>query len=232
MTKGIIASATACAVLLIAGCGGNDGSAKSGSAPSTARDQLVLVESEFPSGTKKMDIPQDKLQSTLSNFGATMATATVTPAECKGPQLDVAAAGKDILSKASFSVASTEDMTMYVDYVSGNVADLPKMVDNHQKCPEVKVSSNTDGKQADSTTKFDKLTVPAALSGTDAIAYKTTSSTTIGTAVPLDQTTFEGYATVRGLTVGVRVSTWSDTPDQPAFEKFFTTAVQKVQNAK
>ncbi|MEC3916053.1 hypothetical protein [Nocardia sp. CDC160] len=232
MTKGVLASATACAVLLLAGCGSSGGSTKSDSAPSTPRDQLVLAESEFPAGTKKMDIPQDKLQSTLTDLGDTMANTTITPADCKGPQVDVAAAAKDIMSKSTIALAATEDMTMYVDYVSSQVMDLSKMVDNYAKCPELKATSTANGQQVDATTTITKLAVPADLSGTDAIAYKTTGSSTVGDTQPMNRTTYEGYATVRGMTVGVRVSALTNTPDPTTFDKFFTAAVQKVQNAK
>ncbi|MEC3952797.1 hypothetical protein VMT65_07125 [Nocardia sp. CDC153] len=225
-------SAAACAVVVLAGCGSGGGSTKSDSAPSTPRDQLVLAESEFPAGTKKMDIPQDKLQSTLADLNGTMANTTVSPAECKGPQVDVAAGAKDILSKSTIALAATEDMTMYVDYVSGQVMDLSKMVENYAKCPEVKATSTVSGQQVDGTTTVAKLSVPAALAGTNAIAYKTTGVSTVGDAQPITRTTYEGYTTLRGLTVGVRITSMSNAPDQAAFDTFFTTAVQKVQNAK
>ncbi|MGV9663801.1 hypothetical protein ACWDUL_31470 [Nocardia niigatensis] len=233
-TKGVLLSATACAVLLIAGCGGSDGSSKSDNAPSTPRDQLVLVESEFPAGAKKMDIPQDKLQTSLAGTTGSLANATVTPEDCRGPKVDLAAAANDMLAKSTFSVASTPDLTNYVDYVSGTAMDLSKMADNYAKCPEVKVTTTGSGDPVDTTTKFEKLTVPGALAGTGALAYRSSSSSSVaGSGFPISQTTYEGYATLRGVTVGVRAtSLGSAVPDQAVFDKFFTAAVQKVQNAK
>ncbi|GAB2510605.1 hypothetical protein GCM10027167_10870 [Nocardia heshunensis] len=226
-------SATACAALLLAGCGGSDESSTPSGAPSTPRDQLVLSESEFPAGSKKMDIPRDKMLASLSDVGDTMANSTVTPADCKGPQIDLSAGAKAVLDKSTFAVASSPDMSaMYVDYVSDQVMDLPKLVDNYAKCPDVQVSTTVQGKQIDTTTKLEKLAAPADLSGTNAVAYRSTATMDGGPGIP--RVTFEGFVTLRDRTVSVRVvgmGSGSD-PDQAAFDKFFTAAVRKVQNAK
>ncbi|WP_369635103.1 hypothetical protein [Nocardia sp. JMUB6875] len=231
-TKGVLLSATACAVLLLTGCGGSHDSSESKGAPSTPRDELVLTESEFPAGTRKMDVPQEKLQSSLSDMDAIMAGATVTPDQCRAPQVDLAAAAKHVLASSSFALATSEDMTSYVDYVANEVMDLTALADNHAKCPEVTVTSTANGDKIVTTTKLEKLTVPSAISGTDAIAYRSTATSQLGDDKPITQTTYEGYATLRGMTVGVRASAFADSPDQSAFDTFFTAAVQKVQNAK
>ncbi|MFE3195156.1 hypothetical protein ACFXHA_39560 [Nocardia sp. NPDC059240] len=233
MTKGVFVWATAGAALLLAGCGGSDQSTRSDGPPTTVQDQLVLSGSEFPSGTTMRNVTSESVRANLTAVGDTMTNSTVTPAECKGPQLDLSAAAKDVLGESAFAVASSNDMrVMYIDYVSSQVMDLKQLVENYAKCPEVQVSATVGNMQNDSTTKLVKLTVPADLSGTDAVAYSSTSTT--GGGSPIPRTTYEGFATLRGLTVGVRITGLAagSAPDPATFDTFFTAAVRKVQDAK
>ncbi|MGW4245295.1 hypothetical protein [Nocardia sp. NPDC004722] len=233
MTKGVFASAAACAVLVVAGCGGNDKAAAAKDAPSTPRDQLVLLESEFPAGARTVDIPREKMIASISGMGDMMAQATVTPAECKGPQVDLGSAANDVIGKSSFAVASSEDSaSMFVDYVSDEVMDLTKLVDNYAKCPEVRATLTTEGKKFDNTMKQEKLAVPGGLSDIAAVAYRTTS--TVNGEAGIFHLTYQGYATLRNRTVGVRVTgiAKDKQPDQATFDTLFTAAVRKVLDAK
>ncbi|MFI1919990.1 hypothetical protein [Nocardia sp. NPDC020380] len=228
------ASAAALAVLLAAGCGGGNGDSGTSAtapAPSTPREQLVLTEQEFPAESKKLDIPQDKLQATAGDFEGMMATTTVQPAECQSPQQDLSAATKAVLSKSATSAATT-DKLMLVDFVSGQVFDLQKMADTNKKCAEVTTSATVDDNHVDGTTKIEKLNLPAALSGTDAIAYRVTSTAKVGDSAPITTTSYQGWATLRSTTVGVRATSFSGGVDDTTFHQVFATAVKKVRDAK
>ncbi|MEV6769902.1 hypothetical protein AB0N05_14875 [Nocardia sp. NPDC051030] len=227
-------SAVACAaVLLTAACGSSKSdSAADDAPPSTPRDQLVLSDTEFPAGVTKMDLPQDKIQASLADANSYMKNATLTPEECRGAQVDLAAASKDMLAKSSMVAGATNDMNVYVDIVSSQVLDLKPMIDNYAKCAEVSTTADIEGDTIDTKVKTEKLKVPAALSGTDAVAYRSTATNIISGGAPSTRTSYQGWATLRGTTVGVKVSAISGTPDEATFDKFFTDAVQKVKNAK
>ncbi|MRH89469.1 hypothetical protein GFY24_18795 [Nocardia sp. SYP-A9097] len=230
-TKGAGISVVACAVLVTAGCGGGtETKATSGTPqPSTPRDQLVLTAAEFPAGTKPLDLPPDKLRSSVTDLGDTMANSTVTPPECRGPQVDLAALTNDLLGNSALAAAATEDMDVYIEFVSAETADLTLMMDTNAKCAHMTSTSTVDGKQVNTTVDMEKL---PALAGVDSVAYKSTSSSALPDAAALTRTAFQGWATLRGLTVTARSAAFSGAPDQATFEKFFADAVEKVREAK
>ncbi|WP_330178954.1 hypothetical protein OHB26_20835 [Nocardia sp. NBC_01503] len=230
-TKGAWISVVACAVLVTAGCGDNtDAKAISGTPqPSTPRDQLVLTAAEFPAGTKALDLPPEKLRSSVTDLGDIMANSTVTPPECRGPQIDLAALTNDLLGDSAIAAAATDDMDVYIEFVSGKTLDLTLMMDTNAKCAHLTSTSTVDGKQVDTTVDMEKL---PALAGVDSVAYKATSTSVLPDTAPMTRTAFQGWATLRGLTVTARSAALSGAPDQAAFEKFFTDAVEKVRKAK
>ncbi|MFB7724652.1 hypothetical protein [Nocardia sp. NPDC056100] len=232
MTKGAI-SAILCAVLLTTGCGGTKSDSGAGSGtpqPSTPRDQLLLSASEFPPGTKPLDIPADKLRSSVTDLGDIMANSTVTPPDCRGPQVDLAALSNDLLSNSAMSAAATENMDIYIEFVSPKTADLNLMMDTNTKCAHLSSISTVDGQQVE--TKVDMEKLPATLDGVDSVAYKATSTSALPGTPATTRTAYQGWATLRGLTIAARSAALSGTPDQAAFQKFFAAAVEKVRNSK
>ncbi|WP_297620498.1 hypothetical protein [Nocardia sp.] len=235
MTKGAWISTAVCAVLLSAGCGGSTSDTKATSAdpaPSTTRDQLVLSGAEFPADTKPLDLPPDKLRTSVSDLGDAMAKSTVTPADCKQPQVDLAALSNDLISNSSLAAATTEDMTVYVEFVANKVADTRTMAAANEKCAALTSASTVNGQHIDTVVKMEHLPTPDTLSGIDTLAYRATSTSTISDTTPRTRTSYQGWATLRGMTVGVRAAALSGTPDQATFEKLFTDAVEKVRTAK
>ncbi|WP_157556431.1 hypothetical protein [Nocardia acidivorans] len=230
-TKGVWISVVTCAVLVTAGCGkSTDSKAVSGAPqPSTPRDQLVLTAAEFPAGTKPLDLPPDKLRSSVTDLGDIMANSTVTPPECRGPQVDLAALTNDLLGDSAIAAAATADMDVYIEFVSAKTLDLNLMMDTNTKCAHLTSTSTVDGKQVNTTVDMEKL---PALNGVDSVAYRATSTSVLPGAAPMTRTAFQGWATLRGLTVTARSAALSGVPDQTAFEKFFTAAVEKVRTAK
>ncbi|WP_253791782.1 hypothetical protein [Nocardia amikacinitolerans] len=219
-------------VLLIAGCGGNDDAASNSAAPTTPRDQLLLSESEFPAGTKKVDLPKDRLETAAADLAGTQQSSTITPAECASTQQDLGTATKDLLADASVAGATDEKAgLMFVEFVAGRTADLAKITDGNKKCGEVSATSTVEGKQITSVVKVENMDAPAGLNGAEAIVYKSVSTSTVGAGKPLTSTAYQGMAVLRGTTVVVRVAALKDSLDEAAFEKFFLDAVEKVRKA-
>ncbi|WP_157574122.1 hypothetical protein [Nocardia jejuensis] len=226
-------SAAVGVVLVTSGCGGGGSASASGdSAPSTPLEQMVLADSEFPAGAKRLDLPPEKLKSTLSDLGGAMASSTVTPAECQVPQQDLSNASRDILGKSALVAATTDDMTVYVDFVASGVMDLTRITDTYTRCGTVQVSATTEGAKVDTEVVMDKLPAPGELSGSNAIAYRSTSTSNVDDKQLLSRTSYQGWVTLRDTTVGVRVSALSGVPDEAKFDKFFADAARKVRDAK
>lgn len=219
-------------VMLLAGCGGNDEAATSSAAPTTPRDQLLLSESEFPAGTKKVDLPKDRLETAAADLAGTQQNSTITPADCVSTQQDMGTATKNLLGEAAVAGA-TDDKAglMFVEFVAGRTADLAQITDGNKKCGEVSATSTVEGKQITSVVKVENLAAPAGLKGAEAIVYRSVSTSTVGTGKPLTSTAYQGMAVLRGTTVVVRVAALKDSLDEAAFEKFFVDAVEKVRKA-
>lgn len=235
MNKGAWISTAVCAVLLSAGCGGSTSDTKAtaaGPAPSTPRDQLVLGAAEFPADTTPLTLPPDKLRSSVSDLGDAMANSTVTPADCKQPQVDLAALSNDLIGNSAVAAATTEDMTVYVEFVANKLADTGTMAATNEKCAALTSASTVNGQHIDTVVKMERLPSPDALSGVQTLAYRATSTSTVSDTKPQTRTSYQAWATLRGMTVGVRAAALAGTPDQAAFEKLFTDAVQKVRTAQ
>ncbi|RMI30555.1 hypothetical protein EBN03_20985 [Nocardia stercoris] len=216
---------------LLSGCGGSGANTGAAQTPSTPRDRLVLTAAEFPAGSTELDLPQDKLNATVGDVAKTQQNATYSPAECGATQHDLGATLNAVMTEASFAAATYGNSNFLIETVASTVADLSTFTRNIQRCPDVTMTTTTeDGKTVTTGTSVTELPVPPDLSGMHAVAYKSTSSTA-SAVTPLSTITFAGYATLRGLTVGVRVMAVGDAPDQAAFDQLFTSAVHKVQQA-
>lgn len=219
-----------CASLLAAGCSG-DTTGSTDAAPSTPPDQLVLTGSELPAGAKKVNVPDDQLRNSMTDFVGVQSNSTITPEECKAPQQDLEAASKQALSDSAIAAVVAETAVL-TEFVAGRTTDLSKFAATDAKCPQVTVSSVVDGERVDSEVKVDMRKPPAALNGVDAIASYSTATATVPDTSPVTTLTYAGWATLRGTTVAVRVTSLNDTLDEAAAEKFFVDAVRKVKDAE
>ncbi|MGW4769700.1 hypothetical protein ACWEO2_16850 [Nocardia sp. NPDC004278] len=228
-----LAVAVAAGTMLVAGCSGKDDAADrwNSPAPTTSREQLVLTAAEFPSGTTKMDLPQDKLQSAVGDISAIQQNATFTPAECGSTQQDLGAATKELLGQSSIVAATGKSSTMFVEFISGRTGNLQRITDGNKRCGEVQMTSTVNGQPVTATEHVESRSLPQELQGANAIAYRSSSTATAGAGGPMTTAAYMGYAEVRGMTVAVRVAALQDSLDQAAFEQFFVAAVQKVANA-
>lgn len=220
-----------CASVLAAGCAADKNSTDATSTPSTPRDQLVLTGSELPAGAKKVSIPPDQLRESMVDFAGVQSNSTITPEECRSPQLDLEAVSRQALTDSAIT-AVVADTAILTEFVSGNVADLTKFAQAEAKCPQVTVSSVVEGERVDSEVKVDTRKPPPALNGIDAIASYSTNTAAVPNVEPTTTATYAGWATLRGTTVAVRVTSLDDTLDEVAAEKFFVDAVRKVKDAK
>ncbi|WP_433194806.1 hypothetical protein ACQP1G_39555 [Nocardia sp. CA-107356] len=225
--------AMAAGAMLVAGCSGKEDSADrwNSPAPTTSREQLMLTPAEFPSGTTKLDLPQDKLQSAVGDISAIQQNATFTPAECGSTQQDLGAATKELLGQSSIAAATDKSSVMFMEFISSRTGNLQRITDGNKRCGEVQMTSTVDGQQVTATEHVENQPMPQELKGANAIAYKVSSTATAGTGSPMTTAAYMGYAEVRGTTVAVRVAALQDSLDKAAFEQFFVAAVQKVANA-
>lgn len=221
----------AAGALLLAGCSESKTS-DSTAAPSTPRDQLVLSESEFPAGAKKVDVPKDKLESAAADMAGLQDTATLTPAECAATTKDLSAASKALLADSAVAAATdTKSGVMYIEFVAGRTGDLQAVTEGNKRCGEVTVTSAVEGRQISTVAKSENLSAPADLQGITAIAYRTTTISTVGAGKPLTSVGYQGMAVLRGTTVVVRASALQDSLDEAVFQKLFVDAVRKVERA-
>ncbi|MEV0294671.1 hypothetical protein [Nocardia sp. NPDC050710] len=226
--------AIAAGALLLAGCGSNEESSGgvSTAAPSTPRDQLLLTPEEFPPNSKKVDLPKDRLEGATADLAGIQQSATLSPEECAGTQQDLSTATKDLLGQSAVAGATDEKSgVMYVEFVSGRAGNLAQITDGNRKCGEVTVTSSIEGRQITTVSKVENLTAPAELKSVDAIVYRSTTISTVGSGKPLTSTSYMGMATLRGATVAVRVSALRDAVDEPTFRQLFIAAVRKVEKA-
>lgn len=221
----------AAGALLLAGCS-ESASQGSTAAPSTPRDQLLLTQDEFPAGARKVELPKDKLEAAAADMAGLQDTATLTPAECASITKDLGTASKTLLTDSAVSAATDgKSGVMYIEFLAGRTGDLQAITDGNKRCGEVTVTSSVEGKQISTTAKVENLSAPADLKGATAIAYLTTTVSTVGSGKPLTSVGYQGMAVLRGTTVVVRVSAIKDSLDEAAFQKVFVDAVRKVEQA-
>ncbi|MEU8900941.1 hypothetical protein [Nocardia sp. NPDC048505] len=221
----------AAGALLLSGCGESK-SADSTAAPSTPRDQLLLTEAEFPSGAKKIDLPKDKLDAAAADMTGLQDSATLTPAECGTTTKDLGTASKALLADSAVAAATdAKSGVMYIEFLAGRTGDLQAVTEGNKTCGDISVTSSVEGKQISTSAKAENLSAPADLKGVNAIAYRTTTTSTVGSGKPLVSVGYQGMAVLRGLTVVVRVSALKDTLDEAVFQKLFVDAVRKVEKA-
>ncbi|MEV6275378.1 hypothetical protein [Nocardia sp. NPDC051832] len=221
----------AAGALLLAGCSESK-SQGSTAAPSTPRDQLLLTQDEFPAGAKKVDVPKDKLEAAAADMAGMQDTATLTPVECAATTKDLNNASKALLADSAVAAATdTKSGVMYIEFVAGRTGDLAAVTAGNKTCGEVSMTSSVEGKQISTVAKVENLSAPADLKSIDAIAFRTTTTSTVGAGKPLTSVGYQGMAVLRGTTVVVRASALKDSLDEAAFQQLFVAAVRKVEKA-
>lgn len=234
-------AAAVSAVLLTLGCSGgsSEGSVTDtlSATPSSlaSNDKLLLSSNEFPSGTIKVELTQEAVAAGFSNATGISnykvdGPITVTPAQCEHVQEDLAAQQR-LLQKASFTGVQQVDGTVITEIVSGTTADLDKISDLANSCGQMTLTTTVLGKQLASTTvTIEKLPLPGATNGVPAIAYHTTSQSSVA-GKSVSTSSYTGCAVIGGTTVAVHAENPSGQADQNDFDRIFGTAVQKVRNA-
>lgn len=226
-----LAAGLAAAALLLSGCGGSDETTNTAS-PTTPRDQLLLSIEEFPAGASKIDMPADRLQAAVTDMSGIQQNSTITPAECGQTQEDLGATTTELLADSDVIAANDGAAgLMYVEFVASQVGDLAAVEESNSRCPEVTVVSSIEGKAITTVGKVETLGVPDGLNATEALAFKSVNTSTVGEGKPLTTTAYQGMAVVRGVTVIVRVGALKDNVDQATFEQVFLDAVSKVRDA-
>ncbi|MBF6235873.1 hypothetical protein [Nocardia otitidiscaviarum] len=218
-----------CMGVLVTGCGG-DSPGASDAAPSTPRDQLLLSGSDLPADAKPVNLPVERLREQLTDFAGVQANSTIDPQECRAPQLDLEAASKQALDEAAVTAVVAET-AIFIEFVSGRGIDTHEFAQTEARCAELTVSSEFEGERVDSRVRTESRTPPAALAGIDAIASYSTSTASVRDVPPTTTVSYAGWASLRGTTVAVRVTSLGDTLDEAKAEQFFADAVRKVEDA-
>ncbi len=224
-----MAASVVCAGVLATGCGG-DSSEASDAAPGTPRDQLLLTGSELPADAKPVNLPAERLREQLTDFAGVQSDSTIEPEECRAPQLELEAASKRALDEAAVTAVVAETV-IFIEFVSGGSIDLREFAETEARCDELTVSSEFEGERVDSRVRVESRTPPAALADVDAIASYSTSTASVRDVTPTTTVSYAGWASLRGTTVAVRVTSLGDTLDEAKAEKFFADAVRKVADA-
>ena len=227
----------AAAGLLLTGCSSSDSgsSGSTASKPTTPTDQLLPVQADFPTGATLQKITPDQLTKAADQAVEAMKSAKVDPAHCAGNQEDLAKAEKDAVQKSS--VAAAVDMNAgktYTTVIADSTPDLDKLKKaSSGDCADITMKVASEGQpETDVKMHTTDVALPKDVNGSDAFAYKTVMSMTMPNGAPQSSTSYSGYADVRGLGVVTKVQSLSGDVDQAAFDKLFSTAVKKVQDAK
>ncbi|MBH0781427.1 hypothetical protein [Nocardia bovistercoris] len=224
----------AAGVVIVAGCGSNDDSmGATETAPlSTAREQLLLTEQEFPAGAKREEVSIADLLEVAEFAAEALEGVPVTPPDCARIGQEDRDQTKDLLAQSAVVGAKDERSgAVYTETIAGSAADLSRISADNQACSEVTMTHVDEGGTTTYLTKVEALTVPAALKGIEAIVYRTTSISTYGERKPSTSIDYTGHAVLRGVTVSLHVSSERDAPNESSFTKLFTDAVDKVRKA-
>lgn len=218
-------------VIVVSGCGST--AAQDSGKPASPRDELLLSESEFPAGSKMQPITTEQLEDGASEFAEILERAVTTPPECATGQLGLAATMKGFYEDASVAAALT-DSTIYTTTVADREFDLGSLSDaTSDKCADTTQKFDIGGTAVAGVTRNEKIDLPPDLQGDNVVAIRSKTTITFGSDSPRDEVRYQGFAVVRGMSVGVSVADLDGgSPDTAEFVDFFAAAVRKVENAK
>ncbi|MEU8896755.1 hypothetical protein [Nocardia sp. NPDC048505] len=212
-----------CTGLLISACStGGGGGPEAG---------LVLTESDFPSGEKKMVIPDDQVRDRMNDVLSVQAIDSVTPAECQNRVEDMTDQASKVTADAGFAAASGgTPPSVYFEAVSDAKVDLAVFTTAVEKCPNMQVASTSpDRQRLSSKVTLEPRKLPAGLDGVDAVAYRTTTVSSVPGFGAFTIKAYLGWARVENKTVAIRAAVQTANFDEAAAEKFFVAAVDKVR---
>ncbi|MDG3014448.1 hypothetical protein [Speluncibacter jeojiensis] len=228
--------------MLLSGCSSNgsaqsdaaaSGGAATAPAPTTPKEQLLLDQAAFPAGAQHQPITPEMLKSQADKVVDTTQSAQVTPAQCGAHQVDL----KKALANAVDDVAATTyiaDGHMYLEMIFGHPLNLDQVKTAISgPCANVTMKMSLGGQQAETKSTSTAVALPGGVDPAHAYAYRQVVTTELGPQGPTQSASLLGYAQVRGMTVAMNeVNLGGGTTDQAEFDKLFTAAVQKVEQAK
>ncbi|MFC9892535.1 hypothetical protein ACFVMC_02460 [Nocardia sp. NPDC127579] len=211
-----------CFGLLLAACSSDEGG--------TGKRE-VMSEPDYPEGEKKMDIPDDQVRDRMTDVLSVQAIDSVTPADCQGRVDDMTSQAEKVTDKASFTAASGgTPPSVYFEAVSKTKVDLSVFREAVEKCPDMQVTSTSPDRQhLTSQVTMEPRKPPAAIDGVDAVAYRTTTVSSVPGFGAFTIKAYIGWAIVGDKTVAVRAAVQTKEFDEAAAEKFFVAAVDKAR---
>ncbi|MGW0251871.1 hypothetical protein ACWDYH_35110 [Nocardia goodfellowii] len=209
--------------LLVSACSDSGG----GGSP----DQSVLSDSEFPGGEKTMDVPDDQVRSRMTDVLSVQGADSVAPPECQDPINEMTEQAEKVTADADFAAASGgTPPSVYFEAVSATQADLAKFSTAVTTCPRMQVvSTSPDRQNLNSQVTLEPRKLPAALEGVQAVAYRTTTVSSVPGFGAFTIKAYVGWALVDNKTVAVRAAVQTADFDEAAAERFFVAAVDKVR---
>ncbi|MEV6274029.1 hypothetical protein [Nocardia sp. NPDC051832] len=194
-------------------------------------NKLVLTDSDLPAGDKKMDIPDDQVRDRMTDVLSVQAIDSVTPGDCQGRIADMSEQAKKVTDHASFAAASGgTPPSVYFEAVSSTKVDLAVFSTAVDKCPNLQVKSTSPDRQhLSSQVTLEPRKPPASIDGVDAVAYRTTTVSSVPGFGAFTIKAYLGWAIVDNKTVAVRAAVQTANFDEAAAERFFVAAVDKVR---
>ncbi|WP_194817282.1 hypothetical protein [Nocardia sp. XZ_19_385] len=178
-----------------------------------------------------MDIPDDQVRDRMIDVLSVQAIDSVTPADCQGRIEDMTDQAKKVTDDASFAAASGgAPPSVYFEAVSSTKVDLSVFSTAVDKCPSLQVTSTSPDRQhLSSQVTLEPRKPPAAIAGVDAVAYRTTTVSSVPGFGAFTIKAYLGWALVDNKTVAIRAAVQTANFDEAAAEKFFIAAVDKVR---
>lgn len=202
------------------------------SAPlATPKEQLLLQQSDLPTGAQQEAIPPDALASQLSDgLGRVI---QITPPQCS-PSLIDANKAVNTMRNGTVAAAYLIDGGAYGEMITGQDFDV-----NRQKsltsgaCAHPTLTGKTDdGDPIEASSTFKTLPLPPGLDPAYVYVYQQTTTRRVGTEESTRSVEPMGMAGVRGVTVSVYAVDVDDHPlDYAEFNTLFAAAIEKVQQA-
>ncbi|MEV0252351.1 hypothetical protein AB0H76_37585 [Nocardia sp. NPDC050712] len=167
----------------------------------------------------------------MTDVLSVQAIDSVTPADCQGRVDDMTDQAEKVTADANFAAASGgTPPSVYFEAVSKTKVDLAVFSTAVDKCASMQVTSTSPDRQhLSSKVTLEPRKPPAGLDGVDAVAYRTTTVSSVPGFGAFTIKAYLGWAIVDNQTVTVRAAVQTSNFDEAAAEKFFVAAVDKVR---